>query len=94
MAHPADDYVAACTKDAPKAKVLTAQMLMQTLPVGATVQGEVPASALAATLAGQMLDTNALFAVVFINSSHSSILQSRNGFHCRKHLGFLLKNAG
>ena len=64
MAHPADDYVAAFTKDAPKAKVLTARMLMQTLPIGASVQGEVPASALAATLAGQMLDTNALFAVV------------------------------
>ena len=64
MAHPADEYVAAFTKDAPKAKVLTARMLMQTLPIGASVQGEVPASALAATLAGQMLDTNALFAVV------------------------------
>ena len=64
MAHPADDYVAAFTKDAPKAKVLTARMLMQALPPEAQVRGEVPASALAATLAGQMLDTNALFAVV------------------------------
>lgn len=64
MAHPADDYVAAFTKDAPKAKVLTARMLMQDLAPGTQVRGEVPASALAATLAGQMLDTNALFAVV------------------------------
>lgn len=64
MAHPADEYVAAFTKDAPKAKVLTARMLMQDLAPGTAVQGEVPATALAATLAGQMLDTDSLFAVV------------------------------
>jgi glycine betaine/proline transport system ATP-binding protein len=78
MAHPADDYVAAFTKDAPKAKVLTARMLMQPLPPGADVQGEVPASALAATLAGQMLDTNALFAVVDASGTRIGAINTGN----------------
>jgi glycine betaine/proline transport system ATP-binding protein len=64
MAHPATDYVRAFTKDAPKAKVLTARMLMQPLKRNHQIAGEVAASSLASVLAPQMLDHGGVFAVV------------------------------
>jgi glycine betaine/proline transport system ATP-binding protein len=64
LARPANDYVAAFTKEAPKAKVLTARMLMKPLVRDAKVKGEVRADMLAAAIAGTMLDHQDRFAVV------------------------------
>jgi glycine betaine/proline transport system ATP-binding protein len=64
MAKPATDYVAAFTRDAPKAKVLTARMLMKPLPRGAECAGDVKADTLAADLASTVLNGETQYAVV------------------------------
>jgi glycine betaine/proline transport system ATP-binding protein len=64
MARPATDYVSAFTRDAPKAKVLTARMLMKPLKKNSKVTGEVRQDVLAANLAAMVLDHDSICAVV------------------------------
>ena len=64
MAKPATDYVSAFTRDAPKAKVLTARMLMQPIKRGAKISGEVSEGSLAAAIALDVLDHGANYAVI------------------------------
>jgi glycine betaine/proline transport system ATP-binding protein len=79
LARPANDYVAAFTKEAPKAKVLTARMLMKPLGAGqgkGEVKGEVKADMRAAAIAGQMLDQNDNFAVVDEKGQRIGVIES------------------
>jgi glycine betaine/proline transport system ATP-binding protein len=76
LARPANEYVAAFTKEAPKAKVLTARMLMKPLANGTKVKGEVRADMLAAAIAGRMLDHNDTMAVVDDNGMRIGMIES------------------
>jgi glycine betaine/proline transport system ATP-binding protein len=64
LAHPATDYVRAFTKDAPKAKVLTARSLMKPLDRKAKIVGDIPENALAAEIARSTLDAGQVYAVI------------------------------
>lgn len=64
LAHPATDYVRAFTKDAPKAKVLTARSFMKSITSKSKIAGEVSASALVGEIARENLDEGKAFAVV------------------------------
>ena len=61
---PATDYVRAFTRDAPRAKILTARSVMGTPPAGADYAGRIPAGARIASFAHEVEASERPFAVV------------------------------
>jgi len=64
VTNPATDYVAEFTREIPRAKVLSARTVMRPLDDGATLRGQVPATAKIEMIAAEVLAQDDPFAVV------------------------------